>query len=82
MRQVERIFEDHVGLTPKLFSRIERLQSALRMSQQLPLPDWTALAYSAGYFDQSHMVREFRLLTGETPCSSAPCSRPAASTSP
>jgi len=67
VRQIERIFEDRVGLGPKLFSRIARLQTALQMSQQEPVPDWSALALTAGYFDQSHMVRDFRALTGETP---------------
>lgn len=67
VRQVERIFEEHVGLRPKVFARVERLQRALRMSQGDFAQDWAALALSAGYFDQSHMVREFRALTGETP---------------
>jgi AraC-like DNA-binding protein len=67
VRQVERIFEAHVGLRPKVFARIERLQRALRMSHGDFKQDWAALALSAGYFDQSHMVREFRVLTGETP---------------
>jgi AraC-like DNA-binding protein len=67
VRQIERIFEDHVGLSPKLFSRIVRLQAALRMGQRESAPDWSALALAAGYFDQSHMVRDFRALTGETP---------------
>lgn len=67
VRQIERIFEQHVGLSPKLFSRISRLQAALRMGQTEESPDWSALALAAGYFDQSHMVRDFRELTGETP---------------
>ena len=67
VRHMERLFEDHIGVSPKLFSRIARLQSVLRMSQQQPQPDWASLACSAGYFDQSHMVRDFRALTGVTP---------------
>ena len=31
------------------------------------LPAWTALAYAAGYADQSHLIREFRALAGVTP---------------
>jgi AraC-like DNA-binding protein len=67
VRQIERVFEDHVGLSPKLFSRIARLQTALQMSRREPVLDWSALALAAGYFDQSHMVRDFRDLTGTTP---------------
>jgi AraC-like DNA-binding protein len=69
VRQIERMFENHVGLSPKLFSRIARLQTAVQMSQREPLPDWSALALAAGYFDQSHMVRDFGDLTGTTPAS-------------
>ena len=74
VRHIERLFEDHVGLAPKLYSRIARLQTALRISQQ-SAADWSSLALQAGYFDQSHMSREFRELTGETPAKFSRLSR-------
>lgn len=67
VRQMERVFEEHVGLSPKLYSRIERLNTALQLSQGEPVVDWSALAVAAGYFDQSHMGRDFRDLAGTTP---------------
>lgn len=66
-RQVERIFEGQVGLNPKLFARVARLRSALALSASKEVPDWSGIAIDAGYFDQSHMIRDFRSLTGETP---------------
>ena len=66
-RQVERIFEGQVGLGPKLFARVARLRSALQLSARTMVPDWSGIASDAGYFDQSHMIRDFRSLTGETP---------------
>jgi transcriptional regulator GlxA family with amidase domain len=67
VRQMERCFAEHVGTTPKMFSRLMRLQTALEMSRRSGQPAWAETALAAGYFDQSHMVREFRELTGETP---------------
>ena len=66
-RQIERIFEGQVGLSPKLFARVARLRSALELSARTTVPDWSGIASDAGYFDQSHMIRDFRSLTGETP---------------
>jgi len=63
-RQLERRCQALLGLTPKQMQRITRLHSLL--SEALPrqrLPDAdTALA--AGYYDQSHLARDVRLLTG------------------
>lgn len=66
VQQIERVFEDHVGLSPKLYSRTARLQTAVQLSQQ-PVPDWSAIVLAAGYFKQSHMGRDFRDLAGATP---------------
>lgn len=67
MRQLERIFECQVGLSPKLFARVARLRLALELSARTTVPDWSSIAVDAGYFDQSHLIRDFRSLTGETP---------------
>lgn len=67
VRQVERIFLEHVGMTPKVFGRLARLKTAMRLSAGPAMPDWAEVAIAAGYFDQSHMVREYRALNGATP---------------
>jgi AraC-like DNA-binding protein len=63
-RFLERAFEAHVGLSPKGLARICRLQAAVRA---LDSNADAELAASAGYADQSHLIREFRALSGLTP---------------
>jgi transcriptional regulator GlxA family with amidase domain len=67
VRQVERVFLEHVGMTPKVFGRLARLKTAMRLSAAAARPDWAGVAAAAGYFDQSHMVREYGALNGATP---------------
>ncbi|HEY7496944.1 MAG TPA: helix-turn-helix transcriptional regulator [Vicinamibacterales bacterium] len=65
LRQLERQFQQDVGLTPKAFSRIIRLQSALRRIREgQPLSD---VAVACGYYDQAHMTRDFRQLAAMSP---------------
>lgn len=66
-RRFIQAFKTEVGLTPKLFSRIQRFQRTRSVIQQLPSPDWAELAFDLGYFDQSHLIREFLEFSGLTP---------------
>ena len=66
-RQAERVFLEHVGLSPKLFGRLTRMNEALKLRASDEALSWADIAASAGYFDQSHMVRDFRDLNGATP---------------
>ena len=67
-RALERMFREEVGLSPKLFVRIERLQRVLAsLEHAAPDARWAELALRHGYFDQSHLIRDFRLLAGTTP---------------
>lgn len=65
-RQFERQFREHIGMNPKEYGRIVRFQKALRM-MQLGLQDYAGVAYSVGYADQSHFIRDFRRFSGFTP---------------
>jgi AraC-like DNA-binding protein len=60
-------FREHVGLTPKRFSRVRRLQRLLRRVHGDGRADWARVAAEHGYFDQAHMINEFRAMTGLTP---------------
>lgn len=61
------LFREHVGLTPKLFSRVRRFRAMLtRIEKGLPV-NWAALAAECGYFDQAHLIRDFREFAGDTP---------------
>lgn len=66
-RRLERLFRARLGATPKTISRIVRLQEVLRLRAGAPGLDGASLAALAGFADQSHLVREFRGLTGATP---------------
>jgi AraC-like DNA-binding protein len=59
------LFRSEVGLSPKAYLRVRRLQAALR-ALNTPAPGAT-IAADLGYFDQAHFVREFRSFTGITP---------------
>jgi AraC-like DNA-binding protein len=64
-RTLVRLFERSVGLSPKRFARVVRLQAALRA---LPARDnWTHLAADLGYHDQAHFIHDVRELLGATP---------------
>jgi AraC-like DNA-binding protein len=66
-RRFIEVFKGEVGMTPKLFSRIQRFQQARTLIQQNPSPNWSALALDLGYFDQSHLIREFLEFSGLSP---------------
>ena len=66
-RRFLELFTASVGTTPKVFVRVCRFQRALGEAAGLPAPDWTRVAVDVGYFDQSHMIREFMELGGCSP---------------
>jgi AraC-like DNA-binding protein len=66
-RRFIQVFKTEVGMTPKLFSRIQRFQQTRTSIQQNPSPNWAALAVDLGYFDQSHLIREFLEFSGLSP---------------
>ena len=65
-QHLARRFAAHVGVTPKMLCRVVRLWQVVRCSRSGPV-SWAALAADLGYSDQSHLVSEFRSLTGLTP---------------
>jgi len=66
-RHLVKQFRTTVGLPPKSVARIERLQGVIRACRGRQDVDWPRLAASYGYADQSHLIREFRRLSGTTP---------------
>lgn len=65
-RQLERLFERHVGVSPKLLARllrVERVMSSCRGARA----SLAAIAIETGYTDQAHMTREVRRTLGTTP---------------
>ena len=62
---LERHFRIAVGVTPKKLSRVARLQHVCKLWDAGK--SLTEISFEAGYCDQSHMVRDFRLFTGTSP---------------
>lgn len=70
-RRFADIFRDEVGLTPKLFCRIQRFQDALRRLSEGKPVEWADFALSCGYYDQPHFNRDFQAFSGLNPSSYA-----------
>jgi AraC-like DNA-binding protein len=66
-RQLERAFKTHVGVSPKLYANMIRMQFFLRSIRRPGEENLTSLAYSSGYYDQAHLVRTFKNKSGITP---------------
>jgi AraC-like DNA-binding protein len=66
-RRFIQVFKAEVGITPKLFSRIQRFQQTRTFIQHNPSINWADLAVDFGYFDQSHFIREFLEFSGLSP---------------
>jgi transcriptional regulator GlxA family with amidase domain len=66
-RRFSRLFSEQVGLTPKLFARLNRFQRAVRLLSQTRDIDWGEIVFAAGYYDQAHLIHEFQSVSGVTP---------------
>jgi len=66
-RQFERRFTREIGLPPKLYARIARFESALESKALSTAESWTDVATRLGYFDQMHMIKDFKEFSGEIP---------------
>jgi AraC-like DNA-binding protein len=66
-QHLRRAFAAHVGIGPKHFDRVARLQRTVALLQGQPRRGLADVAASAGYFDQAHMSADFRALVGATP---------------
>lgn len=61
-------FEQHIGKTPSDFRKIVRFRNALKQkAQENKEANLTDITYISHYFDQSHMIKDFKVLTGYTP---------------
>ncbi|WP_439608991.1 helix-turn-helix domain-containing protein [Hydrogenophaga sp.] len=66
-RRVQQLFASHIGLAPSVWRRLQRLHGTLRLLRTAETPQWAEIALCAGYYDQSHLINEFRALCGLTP---------------
>ena len=66
-RRFIEVFRAEVGMTPKLYCRVRRFQRALAAAQSASRPEWARVAAACGYYDQSHLVHDFREFCGFGP---------------
>ncbi|MEW6493089.1 MAG: helix-turn-helix transcriptional regulator [Cyanobacteriota bacterium] len=66
-RHFGQLFRDAVGLTPKLFCRVQRLRQVLYLLAGKEQVDWIDVALRCGYFDQAHFIHDFRTFADCTP---------------
>jgi AraC-like DNA-binding protein len=66
-RQFERKCKERLGMSAKLYARIARFNKAYNLFVQNKSVQWTDIAYQAGYYDQMHFIRDFKVFALATP---------------
>ncbi|KAA0992454.1 AraC family transcriptional regulator [Dyadobacter aurulentus] len=66
-RKLERVFQDNVGYSPKRFAGITRVQYFLKLLRRDRPANYTGLVYDAGFYDQAHLIRTMKSISGITP---------------
>lgn len=72
LRQLERVFLKEVGVSPKTLYRMLRFDRLLQSQMNASFTKWSATAYEFGYYDQMHLIRDFRKFLGITPSAFIP----------
>jgi AraC-like DNA-binding protein len=67
IRQLQRLFQRYVGVTPKWVIRRFRLQEAAERIERDGATSLTDLALQLGYFDQAHFIKDFKAVLGQPP---------------
>lgn len=66
-RQIERLFKEQVGVTPRHLIKVAKFQKALHLLSGNNIKSLTEIAYRLQYADQSHFIRHVRQLSGLSP---------------
>jgi AraC-like DNA-binding protein len=66
-RSLQRIFNEYVGINPKWVIRRYRLHELVERLDSGAQIDWAQLALELGYFDQAHLINDFKSIVGRTP---------------
>lgn len=66
-RHLRRVFHEALGVNPKVFAQLSRFRRALRAARASKQLNWASVATTAGYYDQAHLISEFRSISGVTP---------------
>jgi AraC-like DNA-binding protein len=66
-QHLARLFQEYVGIGPKQFARVIRFQSLLKNVRENPRINWADEAVMLGYYDQAHLISDFRQFSGTSP---------------
>jgi len=66
-KTIYRKFKGHIGLSPKMYLRIIRLNRACSLLYYFPNINLGELVYHCGYYDQAHFINEFHKIMKESP---------------
>lgn len=66
-RRLQRIFHEYVGASPKWVIRRYRLHELIEKANAASRLDWAQVALELGYFDQAHLINDFKAILGFTP---------------
>jgi AraC-like DNA-binding protein len=66
-RQLERQFNERIGMPPKLYFRLNRFSKAWNIREKNTDISWSTIAHQCEYADQMHMIRDFKDFVGVTP---------------
>ena len=66
-RSLQRLFSEYVGVSPKWVIRRYRLHELLERVHSGAEPDYAQLALELGYYDQAHLINDFRSIVGYSP---------------
>lgn len=67
IRQLERLFKERIGIMPKQLCRNLRFKQLFNCLTKCPPDRLASIAAACGYYDQSHMISEFKYYTGKSP---------------
>jgi AraC-like DNA-binding protein len=66
-RHLRRVFLEAVGVSPKAFAKLARFRRAVRVARESMHLNWASIASLTDYYDQAHLIAEFRAIAGVTP---------------
>jgi AraC-like DNA-binding protein len=67
LKQFERKCKERIGMNPKMYARILKFSKAYRLREAFPEFSWINIAHESGYYDQMHMIRDFKVFAGVNP---------------
>jgi AraC-like DNA-binding protein len=67
LRQLQRAFKDKIGVSPKHYLRLSRINEVHRLLEEEHSLNLTQIAYQSGYTDQAHFIRDYKSITGHKP---------------